>query len=106
MQAYKTEAVVPQNGTIEIDLQEFRPGEMVQIIVLGSENGVQTNGTNANAQAVHIDLDEDAKQLDAITAIQDGEFAHLRMADGMLASDAFAARKQVEKRLEERRWSS
>lgn len=34
MQAYRVEAVVPENGELRLKQIPFRPGEMVEIIVL------------------------------------------------------------------------
>ncbi len=74
MQAYKIEAVVPQSGTIEIDLQEFRLGEMVQIIVLGEENGTGANGHMIASKRIDT---KEAKKKATLQAIRDGKYKHL-----------------------------
>jgi hypothetical protein len=42
MQAYRLETVVPQNGELRLKQLPFRPGEMVEIIVL-SRSPVQSS---------------------------------------------------------------
>ncbi|MEZ4862535.1 MAG: hypothetical protein R3C14_14570 [Caldilineaceae bacterium] len=46
------------------------------------------------------------EQQRTLQAIQQGKYALSRQSGSQLASDSFAARKQVEKELEERRWRS
>ena len=93
VQAYRLETVMPQNGQLQLSSLPFKPGEMVEIIILSLENG----STLVKQVAM-------SPRQAALAAIRSGKYARLRKAGEPLASEDFMRRKQEELALEERRW--